>query len=270
MFTGRGRGAKWTPSSYDTHLHESRRKERTCTVVSTVCTSSPVALAGLVALAAAAIVSPASAQDFVAPPNSFALDTEGTLEGYRPGYLQIRDSKTETWLLSIDPTTKVSVLGQAEQDYLRPGMTVEFETEIDKKGQIAKPIEEVEIITSEGKPRLGLFSTDEDADDGRPVRTVAAGPYRVRAKLASFKGGELTVAVGSKRLTATLSEKAAIKFACNDPGMAEIGDTVKIKAWYYDNGKPVAAVGRAGKALAEEITITLTKPLAATGKKSRR
>ncbi len=235
-----------------------------------VCTSGRVALASLVTLAAGAIVSPVGAQDFVAPPNSFALDTEGTLEGYRPGYLQVRDSKTETWLLSIDPTTKVSVHGQAEQDYLRPGLTIAFETEIDKKGQISKPIEEVEIVTSEGKPRLGLFSTDEDADDGRPVRTVAAGTYRVRAKLASFKGGELTVSVGSKRLTATLSEKATVKFACTDPGMAEIGDTVKVKAWYYDNGKPVAAVGRAGKALAEEVTITLTKPLTGTSKKSRR
>jgi hypothetical protein len=229
-----------------------------------VCSSS------LVALAAAALLPVAAAQDFVAPANSFALDTDGTLEGYRPGYLQIRDSKTETWLLSIDPTTRVSVVGQAEQDYLRPGMTVEFETEIDKKGLLAKPIEEVEIITSQGKPRLGLFSTEDDADAARPVRTVAAGAYRIRAKLASFKGSELTVAVGGKRLTGTLSEKASIKFASTDPGMAEIGDAVKVKAWYYDNGKPVAAVGRAGKALAEEITITLTKPLAGTGKKSRR
>ena len=98
---------------------------------------------------------------------------------------------------------------------------------------------------------------------------MSAGAYRIRAKLASFKGGELTVAIGGKRLTGTLSEKASITFAATDPGMAEIGDAVKVKAWYYDNGKPVAAVGRAGKALAEEVTITLTKPLAGAGKKRR-
>jgi hypothetical protein len=204
---------------------------------------------------------------FVAPQQSLSFEDEGTLAGYQQGFLQIRDSKMEQWLLKIVPETTVSVTGEAERGYLRPGLNIEFAAQFDKKGIIQGPIEEVEIITSPGKPALGLFVEGDDGSPSKAVRTVSAGSYRVKGKLASFKDPDITVAIGSKRITGTLGEEVKIKFTSDDPSLAEVGDSVKVSAWYYPAAKPV--LNQAGRAVAESITITLAKPLAAAAKRGR-
>jgi hypothetical protein len=224
---------------------------------------------GMIALAACALGSLSQAQEFVAPPNSLSFEDKGTLEGYQQGYMKIRDSKSELWLLKIVPETAITVVGEAEIDYLRPGLSIEFSGQLDKKLALAKPIEEIEIINPKGKPALGLFAEGDDGADSKPARNPGPGPYRVRAKLANYKDGELTVAIGSRRITGSLADEVKISFTSNDPSVAAVGDAVEVKAWYYDNGKPLAALNRAGTAWAEEITITLAKPLAPTGRKAR-
>jgi len=207
--------------------------------------------------------------EFVAPASSLSFDDTGSLELYRPGYLQIRDSKTEVWILKIVPQTKVTVAGEAEPDYLRPGLTVELTGKIDKHRALVKPIGQIELLTSRGKQALGVFPVGEGADDSRPVRNPDPGTYRIRGKLASCKDGQVTVAIGSCRITGTLADDVAITFTSNDPNLAEAGDEVKVKAWYFDNTKPISAANVAGRAYAEEIAITLAKPLAPAGRRAR-
>ena len=60
-----------------------------------------------------------------------------------------------------------------------------------------------------------------------------------------------------------------VTFSSDDLGVAQPGDTVKIKAWYYDNTKPVPTANLPGKAVAEEIAITLASRCEPTGKKPR-
>ncbi len=211
---------------------------------------------------------PADTQ-FPAPPNSLSFEDTGTLEGFQDGYLQIRDSKTDLWILKVAPETKILVEGEAETDYLHPGLSIQFTGELDKKGMLAKAIDAIEIVHAPGKQALGLFAAGDDDPDARPVRNPTPGSYRIRGKLAAFRNGALTVAIGSRRLAGTLADKVAIKIACDDPSIAQVGDAVKVKAWYYGDSKPIPALNRAGRALAEEITITLAKPLAPTGKRAR-
>ncbi len=53
----------------------------------------------------------------------------------------------------------------------------------------------------------------------------------------------------------------------DDLNLAQRGDEGKVKAWYYDNSRPFG--GNPGKALAQEVVVTLAKPLEHTGKKPR-
>ena len=210
-----------------------------------------------------------SGSEFVAPANSLSFDDTGSMELYRPGYLQIRDSKMEVWILKIVPQTKVTVDGEAEPDYLRPGLTVELTGKIDKHMALEEPIAAMELLTSQGKQALGLFPTGEGADDTRPVRNPDPGSYRIKGKLASYKDGQVVISIGSRRITGTVADDVAITFTSNDPHMAEPGDEVKVKAWYFDNTKPISAQNVAGRAYAEEIAITLAKPLAPSGRRAR-
>jgi hypothetical protein len=68
---------------------------------------------GLLALATVARGADES-NDFPAPPNALPIEETGALAGYQQGYLQIRDSKMDLWLLQIVPETKVTIEGEAE------------------------------------------------------------------------------------------------------------------------------------------------------------
>ncbi len=222
------------------------------------------------AVCAAATGLPGQESQFVAPANALSLEDSGSLEAYRTGYMQVRDSKQELWLIKILPQTKVTVEGEAEAEYLRPGLSIEFDGELTRKAEVAEPISEIKLLDGKGKPVLGLFPAGETGDNVRPVRKPEPGDYCIKGKLASYKDGQLTVAIGGRRITGELSDEVSIKFSSDDPAVASAGDTVKLKAWYFANTKPIAAQNIPGKAVAEEITITLAKPLEPTGRRSRR
>jgi hypothetical protein len=219
-------------------------------------------------------IAPAVAQDepakFIPPENTLPLEDSGTLDHYESDLLRIRDSKMDLWLLKILPETTISVTGTAKADYLRPGLGVEFDNELNKKGQLTEPIAEINLLPE--KTTLGLFSADEDADDARPVRNPEAGAYHIRGKVAAVKEGELTVSIGGKRYTGKLAEgdELKINFTSDDPSVAATGDTVKVKAWYYENTKPNSAMNIPGRAIAEDIAITLAKPPEPVSRRGKR
>jgi hypothetical protein len=206
---------------------------------------------------------------FEAPPNSLAFEDTGTLEAVEDGLIQIRDSKTEAWLLQIVGETKVTVDGEAEPDYLRPGLPVRFNAKIDKKGVLQKPLAEIEIFTPQSKSWMGLFPEGEDDPDAKPDRTGGAGTFQIKGKLISFRDNELVVSAGSRKISGQVADEFTVKVKLDDPSIAQNGDTVKVKFWYYDNSKPIPAANRLGKGRAEEITITLAKKLAPSVKKLR-
>jgi hypothetical protein len=224
--------------------------------------------AGLVGLAAWTPGSAARAQ-FEPPANSLAFEDTGTLEMVQPGALQFRDSKSEAWVLELADTTKISVEGEAESECLRPGVHVQVTGPIDKKGMLTKDVDEIEIFSPQGKSSLGLFAEGETDPNARPVRNPTAGTYRVKGRLASCKDGELVIMAGNRKIIGTAGDDMKVKLNVDDVSLGQPGDEVKVKAWYYDPHKPIPALNRPGKALAESVTITLAKPLAHTGKKAR-
>jgi hypothetical protein len=211
----------------------------------------------------------AACAQFVAPQNSLSFEDKGTLEAIQGNAMQIRDSKSEPWLLSLGPDTIVTVEGDAERDCLRPGLFVQFTGKINKKGQLEEPLSEIEITSAQAKAAMGIFPPD-DTDGLKPVRALTAGSYLVKGKLATFRDDELLVIAGRHKITGAVSaDELKVKLNLDDTSLAQPGDEVKVKAWYYDAGRPNLNLGRRGNAMAEEVTITLAKPLEATGKKVR-
>jgi hypothetical protein len=231
-----------------------------------MCTKLSRIIFGAVLLAG--LAQSADAQ-FQAPPNSRPLDDSGTLEGVHDGIIQFRDSNNESWWLQYTAETKVTVKGEAEEECLRPNTYVELSGQIDKKGTLSKPVTEIKIIDEQDKSKLGLFSAGDKDEESKPVRNPGPGTYRIRGRLVLFRDGELAVMAGSRKISGDIAQKLDVALEVNDPTIAQSGDEMTIKAWYYEPSKPNPGLNRPGKALAEEISIELAKPLSYAGKKNR-
>jgi hypothetical protein len=195
-----------------------------------------------------------------------ALKATGTIEEISEQALRIKVSDTESWLVEIKPEqTKIVITGTAEPAFLRTGLHVRFEGEIDEKRNLQADITELEVFTPQGKNGLGLFS--DNSPTAKPIGKAAAGKYQIRAKVIGLKDHEITLAAGSKKLSGKVADDVAVKVASEDLTNVHDGDGVSVTGWYNPANK--AAAGKPGQAVAEELTITLAKPLVATKKPAR-
>ncbi len=100
--------------------------------------------------------------------------------------LRIKVSDSDMWLVEIKPgETKIEVNGTAEAAYLRAGLTVRFEGEIDKKGNLQAEVSELELFTPQGKNGLGLFV--DDSPTAKPVPKAPPGKYDVRTRSSNSR-----------------------------------------------------------------------------------
>ncbi|HEX4145594.1 MAG TPA: hypothetical protein VHY91_18960 [Pirellulales bacterium] len=224
-----------------------------------------ILLIAIFGLPSSLLLSRAVAQD--APPQGTeALKASGTIEEMTSEQeLRLKVSDSEIWLVEIKPETKVEVTGTAESAFLRPGLHVRFDGEIDKKGNLQADIGELEIFTPQGKNGLGLFA--DNSPTAKPIAKAAPGKYQIRAKVVSLKDHDITLAAGSKKLFGKVAEELTVKVASEDFTYVRDGDTVTIDGWYLPPNK--AAAGKPGQSVAEGLTITLAKPLVATKKPAR-
>ena len=201
-------------------------------------------------------------------PNSLALDESGKLEGLQGNFIKFRDSKQEVWLLQVNAQTAVNIAGEADLSYLRPGMVVELSAAINEDSAIDEPIAEIEVLDRKGRPSMGLFAVDDAGESAKPVRDPSAGEYRVRGRITSVKEGNLEIAAGRLKITGKAADDMKVVLAVDDPRLAQFGDEIKVKAWYYDAGRPNPTLNRQGQALAESVDITLANP-PVSGKRGR-
>jgi hypothetical protein len=212
---------------------------------------------------------PVARAQFEVPPGSLAFEDTGKLEAVQTDVIKFRDSKNEVWLLKINQQTQITVKGEAEAGYLRPGMSLQFTGQIDKKGVLKEPVDKIEIFTPQGKMSHGLFSPTDVAGANKPARNPGAGTFLIKGKLATYRDGDLLVVAGNRKITGSTSDDLEVTLTSDDPTLAQADDEAKVKVWYDDTTRPNPVLNRAGGALAEQITITLAKPLAATGRKAR-
>ncbi len=217
-----------------------------------------LALGAAGALGGEAALGQQAQSQFQAPANSLMMEETGKLEGMRGNILSFRDSKDAVWLVQVNPQTTVNIAGEAKLDYLRTGMLVQLKGTINEEGAFEEPVAELEVLNSKGKPTLGLFNVADDPDEAKPVREPEAGEYLVRARVIGVKDDELNLVAGRLKLSAKPAEDLKVVLAVDDPTLAQPGDAMKLKAWFYENSRPNAMAP--GKALAESVDITLANP----------
>lgn len=87
------------------------------------------------------------------------VDVSGTIEAIAMGRIQIITDSNEKWMIALTPKTKVQVTGEANADFLRPGMFVQLKADVDKRGVAADKIDELTIVTPSQEKTPGIFSS---------------------------------------------------------------------------------------------------------------
>src|SRR5689334_17872383 len=95
-----------------------------------------------------AVIAAVATADDKLPPGGIALNDTSTLyKADNPGLIIIKSSSGDFWNVMVNRDTEVNVEGTAQADYLRPGVSVRFFGEMDKKGVLKGEVQELQIYT---------------------------------------------------------------------------------------------------------------------------
>ena len=190
------------------------------------------------------------------------FEGSGVVEGAGPLGLAV-NANGMSWKVKPDKNCKIEVTGTADPDFLKPGLWVKFNADIDKKTKATAPVNELEIVDQRTamvneKSRGGLTGTDAGAKKGKGAATgVAANSGPILGKITAYKNNELTLETGSGTVKADLGPNPSIKVNVSDFSWAQPGDTVEVKGWYM----------QPGAAMAQDIKVTIKDPLGENPKK---
>lgn len=199
---------------------------------------------------------------------------EGTVQAVIPGRIQIQTLTDQTWVVFVDPTTKVHVTGTAEADFLRRGMFIKFSAQVDKRGNVQSPIAELTIFTPSEENPVGIWPAGVGPAVGPggnnfgagmgPAPPNTKGPetgfYTVGGQITSERKGKLTVNAGRGVVLIELSKKPTIGVDFADYSVARQGDKISVTRGKMFRGRP-------GLAQAQELTVVMAQPLTGPRKK---
>jgi hypothetical protein len=209
-------------------------------------------------------------------------EAAGTIRALAPGAVQVATNDNQ--LMSVKLPAKpadISFIAKAETSFLRPGMTVKFSTNFNKRGQPAEPISSLTVFTpleatdlgvypenagaGGPKPLDGLFSEPEPVAQPKkkaPKVKIEDIPYRVGGRIVSLKGSKMIVAAGGSQLKCELADAARIQVALADLSYAKQGDKVEVMGWHYPATQPSVAMAGTISVTALEPLVGETKPRA--------
>ncbi len=207
-------------------------------------------------------------------------EVQGTIEGSMGGFIVVMDANNRPARIDVQGA-KVHVTGNANADFLHPGLTVEFKADIDSHGVAKEKVSELKIITPSAHNPPGLFPPDSGTDEKgdavdnkptKPAKRVAAskgakagaitpGSYRIVGRLTADHGETLSVQAGRYKVSLKLSDEPTIDVDLSDLSLVAKGDRLSAK------GIKVMRGGIAVGLKAKEVTVELAEPLAGTKKK---
>ncbi|MFP6619505.1 MAG: hypothetical protein VB877_09185 [Pirellulaceae bacterium] len=205
------------------------------------------------------------------PPKEY-LRSSGTILKIAPGFFQVKTKDGGQWVIQVPSNREgISVIGTAETNWLQRGMYVRFTGLFDKRGKPSGSINQLQVFTPDKETRSGVFPdsglgletkelfSNTDAAAPQPGKQPARSqfsPFMVAGRVASMKGGKLSVLAGRTVVQTQLAEKATISVNVSDARLARVGDLVELEAWYPANQKAAA------RAIATKIKVTASKPYA--------
>ncbi len=239
------------------------------------------------------MVSPALAQRRGPMPMQ-DIKSGGTLVSVGPNQIQISTNTNQMIYVMFGPSTQLSVKGTAEQEYLKAGVVVEFEADVDKAHAVKDKITDLTIITPTTDRPLGLSAAEGAGENAKPLAPDPGdapakgrkkkdadsqggdskssksgvlkppGRFTVRGTIKMCKDGKISVSAGRSGPTikAELASDAKIYVDMADLHAAQRDDRVTVK------GKTSQA--RPNFILAESIQVDLANPLSGPKKKATR
>ncbi len=173
------------------------------------------------------------------PPANEVTEFKGSLRGVRGNVLVVKkEDETETQVMMPDLPVALTFVAEAEMEFLRPGMSVRFEAEFDRRGMPTGPVDKIEIFHPLQSPRMsramreryvpGLYPKDDEV-------VPQAGPamYRVVGQIAGMdESGALLVRAGARPVRVELTEEPKFEIRFNHLNLARPDDTVEIAGFF--------------------------------------
>jgi|GEM_PF-1556121 len=176
------------------------------------------------------------------------ISSAGTIKAVQNGVFHVVNVGGDQWLLAVEKDADEVVLrGNATPQWLRPGMPVRFQGNFAKnksgepQGEAKDRITELKEFTTREDSKLGV---KEEAKRGsflsggpKSDSPLETAPFTIVGVLAKYKGGRMTVAVGSNQVQAQLAEGAKIEVDVADLRFAGVGDEIEFEGWSYVSQK---------------------------------
>ncbi len=170
------------------------------------------------------------------------IRSKGKIEAIRPGFLKVT-AGGGAWVLKVQAKPEnIALEGTADKDWLQPGMLVRFVASLNDKGIAQTPVEELSVFTP--RPGYGVGVLRENRIDehvGLGGDTQPTGPtYLVAGKLARIKDGQIMVAAGRDRVTASLADEVKITVdMLGDYRLARPGDEIEFRGRVLQPGQAI-------------------------------
>ena len=180
------------------------------------------------------------------------FEGSGTIESLASGRIMFITASNEQWMIGLLPATKLQVVGQANTNFLRAGMFVQFKAELDKRNMAVNPVDELTITSLSKEKTPGMFPIGENHSGDK--KKSAGGTFNVIGRLTTMHGNKLQINVGSGTVICELSDKAKIGVDLADISMIRKGDKITVAGIKMRNVPFQAQAAQIKIELAETLT----------------
>lgn len=208
---------------------------------------------------------------------------EGTIMAVRPGLIQVMTSHGQAWLIAVPRQASVAVTGTVDAQWLRAGVHVRFDGDIDR-GVVKEKVDRLTVVSSMesgiwpqgeapggdgekpavGERKFGGLDNDggnaADGAEGAKAKRSAAtksagkgsasGPVTVIGAIAGVRKGKMTINAGRTVVKAELADEVTVDVRTDNYMLARQGDKISIV-----EGRTFP--GMMGRAQATKLTIEL-------------
>ena len=154
-------------------------------------------------------------------PQGTPIKIDGTVKEIVAQGIVVSGKDGKTYGVGFTPTSKVGLVGTAGVEFIKPNTFVQFDVELDDKGQPVGEVKKIQITSQSAINEPGIFSAK--GPDGKPGEP---GPYFVRGTVNTNKDGTLTVTAGGKRMTVKAAVGISVPVTISDWRLAKPNDTI--------------------------------------------
>src|SRR5262245_9407607 len=142
-----------------------------------------------------------------------------TIEAIGSRGLEIVFDNGSKGLVAPDKFCKIEVTGSADPAFLKPGLLVKFNAQLDKKNRATAPVSELEIVTLQTakSPEKGGGLAADDKGSKKAEKTASTETSgTVLGQVTEFKNNELSVQTSAGAIKAELAANPTIKVHVNE------------------------------------------------------